>query len=332
VSLFVGLDSLPVTSGIIGSLSYYLRFVAYALLMLPFWDLKRDKGSEWVLQRIVGVGVILTLLGYVQLAVMPDFSQMVQYGWDPHQGRMLSTWFDPNFLGGFLGMSLLSGLGLLFDKISLDKNFWQKKIFYIYLVSVGVIFSGLILTYSRSALLAFLVGFLVLAFLRAKKALIVAIIIGALVFAFSPRLQERVIGAFQVDVTASLRIQNWLETLDDIEKNPWLGVGYNTLKYRTINPQSLNSSSGRDSSLLLVWLTTGLVGAILYIGWWVSNGVVFIDKMLIKKKALKSRHNSEKILFSAIGLAVIVQILTHSMFVNSLFFVHILVFILLFLA
>ena len=81
-------------------------------------------------------------------------------GWDPHIGRLLSTWFDPNFIGGFLGF-------ILSITIALGLYYWKEKRTKLALV-LGIIgFIGLIalyLTYSRSGYLTLMAGLGMLTF------------------------------------------------------------------------------------------------------------------------------------------------------------------------
>jgi len=40
------------------------------------------------------------------LKFFPSFKdlRMNELGWDPHEGRLLSTWFDPNYVGIYFGV------------------------------------------------------------------------------------------------------------------------------------------------------------------------------------------------------------------------------------
>jgi O-antigen ligase len=179
-------------------------------------------------------------------------------------------------------------------------------------------FGALILTYSRSALLSFLIGITVITILISRKTFVLVVIILALIIMNSPRLQTRIQGAINLDVTASLRIQSWRETLDDIDRNPLFGIGYNTVKYQTIVPSELNSASGRDSSLLTLWLTGGIIGLGLFLAIVTTSVIRAISRLQVSQ------------INTVWGIAILgswAVILSHSMFVNSIFFPHILIFI-----
>lgn len=323
-NLLININFLPAVGGEVGSILYWVRLAAYMSLLFPLIDYRsqdpeRVDNQLWYMVFISAI--ILSILGFIQLILFPDFSFMAQYGWDPHQGRLLSTWYDPNFLGGFLGLAAIIILSrvLVFlreNKVWDNKN---KTLLLSWMMGLGIVFIALMLTYSRSALLAFLIGVTIVTILISRRTFFLVLIILSLIVISNPRLQTRIQGAIQVDVTASLRIQSWLDTLDDIERNPIWGIGYNTIKYQTIVPSELNSASGRDSSLLTLWLTGGIIGLALF--------VLIIGNSLLRAWQKISKSGLERVWGVSI-IAGLILILVHSMFVNSIFFPHILIFIL----
>ncbi len=323
-NLFINLNFIPATGGEIGSILYWVRLAAYMSLLLPLIDYRSqnpEKVDNQLWYMVFVSSVTLSVLGFVQLILFPDFSFMAQYGWDPHQGRLLSTWYDPNFLGGFLGLAAVIILSRILVFLRENKLWNNKNIILLssWIIGLGIVVGALMLTYSRSALLSFLIGVTIVTILISRQTFILVMIILSLIVISNPRLQNRIQGAIQVDVTASLRIQSWLETLDDIDKNPIWGIGYNTIKYQTIVPSELNSASGRDSSLLTLWLTGGIIGLGLFI-------LIIINSLLISWQKV-SKSGLERVW----GVSIIAGwalILVHSMFVNSIFFPHILIFIL----
>lgn len=323
-NLLINLNFIPAVGGELGSILYWVRLAAYMSLLLPLIDYRAqnsEKVDNQLWYMVFVSSVILSILGFVQLILFPDFSFMAQYGWDPHQGRLLSTWYDPNFLGGFLGLAALIILTRILVFLRENKLWNNKNIILLssWIIGLGIVVGALMLTYSRSALLAFLIGVTIVTILISRRTFVLVIIILSLIVISNPRLQTRIQGAIQVDVTASLRIQSWLETLDDIDRNPIWGIGYNTIKYQTIVPSELNSASGRDSSLLTLWLTGGIIGLGLFI--------LIIINSLLRAWRKVSKSGLKRVW----GVAIIAGwalILVHSMFVNSIFFPHILIFIL----
>lgn len=326
-NLLINLNFIPAVGGELGSVLYWVRLAAYMSLLLPLIDYRAqnpERVDNQLWYMVFVSSVILSILGFIQLILFPDFSFMAQYGWDPHQGRLLSTWYDPNFLGGFLGLAgvIILSRVLVFLK---ENKFWDNKNIILlssWIIGLVVVFGALMLTYSRSALLAFLIGVTAVTILVSRKTFVIVMIILSIVIISNPRLQARIQGAIRIDVTASLRIQSWRETLDDIDRNPIWGIGYNTIKYQTIVPSELNSASGRDSSLLTLWLTGGIVGLCLFI--------LIIINSILKSWQKVSQSGLERV-WGVATIAGWALILAHSMFVNSIFFPHILIFILFFL-
>jgi O-antigen ligase len=326
-NLLINLNFIPAVGGEIGAILYWVRLASYMSLLLPLIDYRSqnpERVDNQLWYMVFVSSVILSILGFAQLVLFPDFSFMAQYGWDPHQGRLLSTWYDPNFLGGFLGLASVIILSRVLVFLKENKS-WQKQniiLLSAWIIGLGVVLGALILTYSRSALLAFLIGVTIVTILISRRTFVLVLISLSIIVISNPRLQTRIQGAIQVDVTASLRIQSWRETLDDIDKNPIWGIGYNTIKYQTIVPSELNSASGRDSSLLTLWLTGGIIGLGIFL--------IIIFNSIIKAFHKISKSGLERV-WGVVIIAGWALILVHSMFVNSIFFPHILIFILFFL-
>src|SRR3990172_7606327 len=104
LSLVWALVILPRGEVISGSL-YFFRFLAYQMIF--FLAQTSIKNIKQIFFIVLGSGAILSILGFIQLIIFPDFSSMTPAGWDPHIGRLLSTWFDPNLLGGLFGFLAL---------------------------------------------------------------------------------------------------------------------------------------------------------------------------------------------------------------------------------
>ncbi len=100
ISLLLNIATIPSSDALI-SFFYFVRFVAYLSLFFIVQDFKKYQTKIFNLTALTAF--ILVILGFLQLKFFPDFDvlRMQEKGWDPHIGRMLSTWFDPNFLGGF---------------------------------------------------------------------------------------------------------------------------------------------------------------------------------------------------------------------------------------
>jgi len=319
--------------------AYLARYALYLSLAFVTFDLlQRDKRHRFLKLILVCVGaslVLISILGFLQLTYFPSFLElgMDVFGWDPHIGRMLSTWFDPNYLGGYLAfvIILFVSVALHFRQTKDRKMFWGISI----LVLIGLV--SLYLTYSRSAALAFLVGMGILSLLKSRKLLAAAALVALLAFGFSARVEERTLDAIDsgkaflgldsqkpLDPTAELRVKSWQYATEIIADHPWVGIGYNRYKYEINNRGygllSDHASSGSDSTLLTLWATSGIFGLLSFLAiGFVATTIAF--RRSWKRKDFKSHLDAG--LLAGFG-----GIMTHSIFVNSLLYPLIMVYLL----
>lgn len=280
----------------------FLFYIAFAGFVFKgvFPQIKKD------LQKILlfsGVG--LAILGLLQNIFIPDLGFLQSNGWDPHYLRSVSTFLDPNFLGAYLTLALL----LFFSKITFPIKLDKKIIVFI------LIYLALATTFSRSSYLAFLVSGLIMGFLQKSlnlKILVIVLFIGLLgffqiytEFVSKPRNIDR-------SVSANARINTWQQSISIYNKNPILGSGFNTYRYALTQYNLADKNfivergaSSGDSSLLYVLSTTGIVGFVSYL---------FLLFSLFKIRNI--------LLISALS-----GLLVHSIFNNSLFYPHIMLWI-----
>jgi O-antigen ligase len=321
ISLLNGSREITTKETIISGL-YLVRFIEYFLLTFIALDLaKTPKYHRIILNALIVSATLLALAGFIQLKIKPDFGSFEILGWDPHQGRLLSTWFDPNFIGGLFAFSLSIITALILDKKITKRH---KKWF---IISGALMLYALLITYSRSAYLAFLGGMGIIGLMRSRQLLIGIIIASILLVSISARAQERVInlyytaqslvgiGAELPDATARLRLDSWDGAWTIIEDKPILGIGFNTYayaqnRYGFLDDLKKHSATGSDSTLLTIWATTGILGFLAYL--WLLGTILWV-----------SRSNSLAIGF----FAGIIALLIHSIFVNSLLFTPLLIFV-----
>jgi len=127
---------------------YGVRWACMFILGIIIFNQKKS-ARAMTLWMIFAFATLLALAGFIQLQYFPSFEEYEVLGWDPHVGRLLSTWFDPNFVGAFLAFTFLLTLGAAFQKPK-----WRLP-----LAALGAIMlAALTLTFSRSAYLALLAG------------------------------------------------------------------------------------------------------------------------------------------------------------------------------
>src|SRR5262249_22538358 len=138
--------------------------------------------------------------------------------------RLVSTFLDPNLAG------CLIGAGLVFS-ISFWLVGYSKAA-----LSTLVLATALILTYSRGAIVGFLLGFtyLVLVGKHRFRAFIAGAALSITLIALVPYALPRAEEYSRLtpsDPSSVVRVQNWLLCLDLIRENPLFGIGFDTLPF-----------------------------------------------------------------------------------------------------
>ena len=290
------------------------------------WVNSKTDGDRVLLNLFKIVGTVI-VLGYVQFYVYPDISKFSTVGgFDPHIGRLLGTWMDPNFLGGLLAFFLPLMLGFWYQSDDKKTKYWLGAL-------ILLCIYALFLTFSRSAYLAGLGGMGLFFLFRDPKIILVGIVVASLGLATSERAQKRVgelAGTMasvvlrdtdEVDATAKLRVQSWQRSFGLWQKYPVLGIGYNTYRFRGaeegVVDEKFFSAGGSDSTLLTVLVTTGVFGLLaflwFYLDLWIRNFVRWRQA----PRTLSFLSGGELYLGFVAGWTAI---LVHSVFVNSLLF------------
>lgn len=306
------------------ALAYWARLAATLLLLPALLTLLRVRSvRRFTHYSLLITTAALCLLGLIQWWFLPDLSFLARYGWDPHQGRLVSTWLDPNMFGAFLLIALPLFLPLTKGESPAFAGGRGLSLITRYSLLVTILLS-LLLTKSRSSLLALLLTSLIFSpiaihFLikryRARGALALTAItglIGAISLVAIFFLGDRARGLVTVDITAQLRLESLQAALPLASEHFLTGVGYNRYQFAAktaglIDNFSLHSRAGADNSLLTILITTGLPGLLLFFLPW-----VVIARYLIKQHSFPA-------LFS------ITALLIHSQFVNSLLYSHLLI-------
>lgn len=301
------------TTDFLKSAFYGVRWAALFLLSIIVANqTEQEQKRTWKI--LVGFTVLLCIAGFIQLVFVPDFTTFEDLGWDPHQGRLLSTWFDPNFVGGTLAFFTPLLLGYAWDR---------KKDRPWLLPALGIVIMALALTLSRSAYVALFAGLLVFGALRSAKLLAIGALaltlLGLLVSPVRDRFESLVENIQSVssetytlpDASARLRYDSWRIGWTLFMDSPLLGQGYNAYKFAAldkglIKDPNVHAASGSDSSILTILSTTGILGFLAFLS---VYAMLFIT-------AWKNRKTGLGLGFFS-GLT---GLLIHSIFVNSLLF------------
>lgn len=300
---------LPDTIGIVAYLARWIAYFGwYPFVVLCLTRTEAERTWRWVEIAIL----LVCAFGILQSAFMPGFAQMIHASeslpdWDKQGRRLVSTLLDPNFAGIFIVV------GLLFRLARLTEGERESG------VTLGVLATGLLLTVSRSSILALMAGIFVLGATRGLKLRVIKLFLAgallllpflSLLIAFAQGFNK-----LTFDPSAAQRLIPWIRGMLLIRDHPFFGVGFNALQHAQ-RARGWRLVGGADTSfdggLLFVAVMTGLIGLFFYVRIlhrvWVAARAIWRDG---SAPATDRAHASATV---ASGCAVLV----HSLFVNSL--------------
>lgn len=303
-SLIINFFNYELNQILIGSL-YLVRWVAYTGIYFTAVNLNK-KGKEYVLKFMKFSGIAIVTIGYLQLIFYPSLKNLYYLGWDEHMHRMFSTFMDPNFAG------VIFVLFFVFFFVFKDELVNRKLLQYFIL---GSSFIAIVLTYSRGALVMLVVCALIYSILK-RNWKIIAGTMGVLAIVFvilSPGFYIENTNLLR-RASASQRLETSVQALGIFKKNP-LGVGFNTYRYArekygfidTSRFGPSHSGAGVDNSLVLILVTSGIPGFIVYVFLLYKTFKLGISRL--------SNNKMSVVLVVSLG-----GILVNSFFINSLLY------------
>ena len=329
------------------SFSFLVRFLSILIFGVAAGNLFVSQKDNFFHKFFLIIFCVI-FLGFLQFYFFPNLGIFsTEGGWDPHIGRLLSTWLDPNFIAGFLGIVLPIIIARFFDLSVLvkknnskiednfipslniknnkfDKNFGNKQK-YVYLFLFFLCLIALFLTFSRSGFLSAMIGLFVFFIFKKPQVIFLGILVGIIGIFSNERAQNRMqelsgtVAAIifqdtdEIDATARLRIESWQKSLELFYKYPLFGIGFNTYRFRAAEEGIVNenffSAGGSDSSHISILVTTGIFGSLAF---FYFLGVLFFRnfyRFLIYKRSIYLGFSCS-----------IISIFVHSFFVNSLLY------------
>jgi len=303
-SIAINFRSYEINQNLIGSL-YILRWISYTGIYFSVVNLS-PKGKKYTLNFMMFSGIFVVILGYLQLIFYPSLKNFTYLGWDEHMHRIFSSFLDPNFAG------VIFVLFFVFFYIFRDHLLSNKKL--LQFLILGLTFGAIILTYSRGALIMFVICALIYSIIKRNWKVILAVI-GVLLIIFvilSPGFHTENTNLLRT-FSSKERIKTMEQGISIFQKNP-LGIGFNMLRYtrKKMFPSDKRlsmsrSGAGVDNSLILILVTTGIPGFIAY---------VFLLYKMFKLGFLKMAKND-------MGIVLIISLgglLINSFFINSLLY------------
>lgn len=296
------------------SLAYLARWVFYFALYVVAINVLRTDDVVPVWRALETAVLAFAAFGIVQAATLPNFAQIIYpesrayVDWDPQYHRLVSTLLDPNFAGALILSVLLVQIAQLTGGLRIAA--WKPLLLTV----------ALVLTQSRSSILALLVaGMMIIAIRGVGKRVLRFGIAALLVLAIlAPKLLEyaRAYNKLEIDASALSRLVMWARGISVFSDHPFIGVGMNTWGFvqERYGWERLGVASyGIEGGLLFVAVMTGLIGLTAFV-------TMFVLAVRRCMRIWRSTAVSPEFRAIAIGTAAFsVALLIHSMFTNSLF-------------
>jgi hypothetical protein len=296
------------------SLAYLARWLMYFAIYMVVVNAVRLADVAAVSGTLQRVIVVFAAFGIVQAALLPGFAQLVYpestlyVDWDPQGHRLVSTILDPNFAGGLIAI----GFVLTLARLSCGVPGMG--------VRLAILLVALVLTVSRSSMLAAAVGALVVgaaAGLSRRVARVGAVLVLLALPALPSLLSfANAFNKLSIDASALTRVVSWLRALTVLADHWVLGIGFNTYGFvqRAYGWESGRAAFGfsLDGGLLFIAVMTGIVGLALYLA--------MIGRMTRHARGIwRSDGQPPEHRALAVGtVAATVALIVHSVFVNSL--------------
>src|SRR5260221_4747856 len=314
-SLFLNRQNLTLYEALV-SLLYALRFIFYTFGISIGIQLLGKKWQNYIVYLLFSSAVALAVLGFIQYFFYPALWNLYYAGWDNHYYRIFSAFLARIFMGLFYVFGIMLGIYL-----SLQSMHGQKRLVQgIFIFSTVLISIALILTYSRSAYLAVVIGVSILVWRLGEKKLFTIgfgsmLLVIFLVGIFGHHLEGT--NVLRI-ATVNSRLGTFHEVSAVIARHPIFGVGFDAYRYAQLPDVILHdrnwvmshARASTDNSFLFVWATTGILGLGLYV--FLTYKILFFAY-------------TQKGVVSGVLLASYVAAIVGSFFINALFYPFILV-------
>lgn len=317
LSLLVNIPSFSYLE--IGEASLYLlRFIMYCGIFFYFSQMTQEEyTTETTILMITGS--FLVLLGFVQYFYYNNLRNLYYLGWDDHMYRIFSVFLDPNFTGILFTLFALFLMGRI-----LQEREKKKSVHFTGLtLLLGLTLVAIVMTFSRSALIALGAGTIVfLSLIGRKKYLFYffGVMVGMILLA-TPFFYLENVNLFRV-ASSEARIESAENALSIIKDHFVTGVGFNTYRYSQIQygfrggvgAEVSHADSGTDNSYLFVLATTGIGGLFIYGG--------YLRSLIL---GAWGRYRKGKSLSAVLFLSSLIAVMLDSFFINSLFYPFVIV-------
>ncbi|MEM3658647.1 MAG: O-antigen ligase family protein [Candidatus Hadarchaeum sp.] len=252
--------------------------------------------------------MVYTDLGRVQVLVLgPLRIGQPLYGKPPFL-RISSFFGNPNSLASWLLVTLPMTAYVLLSTRSLQNKLWLTTALIVQLCALS-------LTFSRAGISA---TFLALAIVwclsannrctRVKRSFTIGLATLCAVLLLTLLLPKLSQYDLRFSFSLNLRELAWLATWEQIQVNPFFGVGFGVANEAVLNPEGIDI--GVHNIFLTLWSEVGIVGLSIFIWMWLFP-VWYAWKVL--------KHASKNIrLIISVCLAIVLALLPHQLFEGQL--------------
>lgn len=223
-----------------------------AFLIYPFCFLKAESELNDLLQILLGLGALTAVLAIMQRTLPSVLGTALTFFYSTSdrgtilewrdQGRMVANWLHPSYLGSVLN---------IIAPLALWRYIEARKKRILHITIFGLIASGILLTNTRTPIIAFLVSLLLFAILSRRIAfrpLIPVALLLMMVLAFPSVFNRFNFAQPENDVTVLHREILWVEAFDLFSGSPVTGIGARNYVDRAVLPDF----SGAPTSSLFV--------------------------------------------------------------------------------
>ncbi len=283
------IQSWPEISSSLSGIAYLLRLGVYGVFAwsLVLWRNSKMHTSNRMHQGITLWFALMGVLGIGQYLLLPDTRILAELGWDDHLSRAFGTLFDPTFYGCItaLGSIWFFYHGLL-EKKKLTVYFWQGGFALLLLTTT--------LSFSRASYIAYVAGFLILAWFLRHRRVLLAIPLLVMALFLVPKdgggEGQKLLRTRSIEQRldhAEYQTQNWTTT-EIIFGRGWnfqesqerRSEGFSKEYQIQTVPETIKQSNAQlaDSLYLQILLGSGAVGLGLFLltllSWWSSQEII----------------------------------------------------------
>lgn len=220
---------------------YQIRLFFYVIFFLYVKDT--------VPRRAIEIFIVLTVLASLtQYFLYPDLRNLIYSGWDPHLYRLFGVYFDT-----YVAVTIY---GLIFFYLLFQKRTLANK------MGLSLFLFFIIMTFSRTGYLAFLTT-LLFVYIKKLKQFVLILSMAIIIFILLPKPQGEGVNLIRYFSIQS-RITDYQAATNLWKQSPIIGMGYNRIRYLKINDLNSHSGASFSSSFMIILVTTGLIGFILF--------------------------------------------------------------------